>query len=150
MVMINNVLQQDVNEMKGMADLLIPYTFPRVDFKVEQEVLLLKQRSITVDGYDIIACYSKADYGHYFLESLQLQAIYTSFLPFTLICKLGRVFLGSSNLSYVEFFKNSRKVYCWTIKSRDGRSLLPDNQTKPGSYEGFEFNILQPGSVDLF
>lgn len=148
--MRNKTLPQAVEEMKSMAEVLLPFTFPVVDFKVEQEVLLLKQRTLTVDGYDILTCYSKAEYHDYFMESLQVQSAFAPFLPFTVVCKLGRVFLGLHGLSYIEFFRNNKKVYCWTLKSREGRPLPPDKQTKPGSYEGFEFSILQPGSVDLF
>jgi hypothetical protein len=143
-------LEKQVEEMKGMAEWLIPFTFPEVIFSEEQEVLPLKQRNITLDGYEMIICYSKANYSSYFLESLQIQSYYSPFLPFTLVCKLGRAFLGKDNLSYIEFFRNGRKVYCWTIRSRDGRSLPPGNKSKMGSYEGFAYNILQPGSIDLF
>jgi hypothetical protein len=148
--MANTNLDKKVEEMKGIAEWLIPYTFPKVVFSEEQEVLPLKQRNVTLDGYEMVLCYSKADYDSYFLESLQVQSYYSPFLPFTLVCKLGRAFLGKENLSYIEFFRNSRKVYCWTIRSRDGRSLPPGNKTKPGSYEGFAYNILQPGTIDLF
>jgi hypothetical protein len=143
-------LNHHIKEMKGMAEMLVPFTFPQASILDEQEVLLLKQRNITVDGHDLFLCYSKADYDQYFLESLQIQSYYTPFLPFAVVCKLGRAFLGHNNLSYVEFIKNSKKIYCWTLRSRDGRSLLPDQITKSGSYEGFQFSILQPGSVDLF
>lgn len=136
--------------MKGMAELLVPHTFPVVDFKAEQDIILLKQRSIVVDGYEIVVCFSRADYGDYFLESLQLQSAFAPFLPFNIVCKLGRAFLGSENLSYIEFFRNNRKVYCWTLKSRNGRPLPPDKKTLPGCYEGFEYSVLSPGSVDLF
>lgn len=136
--------------MKTMSNRLVHLTFPKVDFKDEQEVLILKQRNMTLDGYELLVCYSKADYGEYFLESLQVQSLYAPFLPFTMVCKIGRAFLGCQHLSYIEFFRNNRKVYCWTVKSRDERPLPPDKKTKPGIYEGFEFNILQPGAVDLY
>ncbi len=147
--MANLTLIQQVEEMRNLGELLIPYTFPIVDFKNEQEILILKQKIFFVDGYEILACYSKAKYEHYHLESVQVQSVSAPFLPFAVVCKLGRAFLGSYNLCYIEFFK-SRKVYCWTVKSRDGRSLPPDEENEPGSFEGFEFNILQPGIVDLF
>ena len=143
-------LKTTVKQMKSMARLLIPHTFPKVPFEHEQEVSVLKQRTLTVDGYEIVVCYSEALYPDYVLKSIQIQSYYTPFLPFVLVCKLGKVFLGTNNLSYIEFFRNNRKVYCWTIKTRNGRLLPPDKKTKPGNYEGFEFRILHPGSVDLF
>ena len=142
--------KQKIQEMKGIANMLIPYTFPQVTFNEETEVLPLKQRKITIDGYEVILCFSKAKYTDYYLESLQIQSYYSPFLPFTLVCKIGRAFLGKENLSYIEFFKSGRKVYCWTLRSRNGRSLPPGNKTKPGSYEGFAYNILEPGAIELF
>jgi len=139
-----------IQEMKSLGDLLMPQTFPRADFEVEQEVLLLKLRTVVVDGYDVIICYSKADYGEYFLESLQVQSAYAPFLPFNVVCNIGKAFLGDDNLSFIEFFREVRKVYCWTIKSRDENALPPDESSKPNSYEGFNFHILDPSSVDLF
>jgi hypothetical protein len=150
MLMVKKEIKQHVEEMRNMANVLIPFTFPQVDFEEEQEVLLLKQRNIIFDGYDITICYSKANYDKYFLESLQIQSYYTPFLPFVLVCKLGRIFLGENNLAYVEFFRNGRKVYCWTIRSKNGQSLPPENKTKPGIYQGFKFNILQNDSIELF
>ena len=134
-----------------MARQLVPLTYPKVHFSEEQEILILKQRQLTIDGYDVIVCYSEADYEKYLLRSLQIQsAQHGPFLPFTIVCKLGKIFLGSDNLSYIEFFRNNRKVYCWTVKCRGENILPPGSKTRPGSYEGFKFRILHPGSVDLF
>jgi hypothetical protein len=143
-------LHQTVESMRHMGESLVSLTFPRVDFKIEQDILMLKQRVIVLDGHEISICYSKADYEEYHLESLQVQSVFSPFLPFNMVCKLGRAFLGSGGLSYIEFFRTSKKVYCWTIKSKDGRPLPPDSRGKLGRYEGFEFNVLQPGTVDLF
>tara|TARA_Y100000034_G_scaffold127552_1_gene180492 strand:- start:1700 stop:2206 length:507 start_codon:yes stop_codon:yes gene_type:complete len=143
-------LQKVVEEMRRLAQHLVPYTFPKVEFQEEQEILPLKQRRVTVDGYDVVICFSEADYGEYTLLSLQVQSAQSPFLPFTLICKVGQVFLGVKHLSYIEFFRNNKKVYCWTIKTKEGRLLRPGKMTKAGSYEGFDFRILHPGSVDLF
>jgi len=143
-------LEKIVDEMSAMAKQLIPYTFPQVEFKEEQEVLVLKQRQITVDGYDTTVCFSEADYNDYILLSLQVQSVQAPFLPFTLVCKMGQAFLGFHHLSYIEFFRNNKKVYCWTIKKKNGNLMRPGKKTKAASYEGFDFRILHPGSVDLF
>ena len=143
-------LKKTVKQMRKMARILVPYTFPKVSFEEEQDVAILKQRHITVDGYDVVVCFSEALYPDYLLKSIQIQSLYAPFLPFVLVCKLGMCFLGANNLSYIEFLRNNRKVYCWTIKTRNGRLLPPDEKAKPGNYEGFEFRILHPGSVDLF
>lgn len=141
----------NVVRLKEMAKSLIPMTYPRVPFKEEQEILLWKQRQMTVDGYEIMVCYSEADYNKYILKSVQLQSAQQgAFLPFTVVCKMGRIFLGSVHLSYIEFFRNNRKVYCWTTKCQGDVVLPPGGKSKSGSYEGFKFVIMQPGSVDLF
>ena len=143
-------LTKTVKQMKSIARMLIPHTYPKVEFEHEQEVSLLKQKTITIDGYEVVLCYSEALYPDHVLRSLQIQSAYSPFLPFVLICKIAQEFLGTNNLSYIEFFRNNRKVYCWTVKFRDGELLPPGSKTKPGNYEGFEFRILSPGSVDLF
>lgn len=142
-------LCEEVKEMKKMSELLLHLTFPRVDFNTEQDVLILKQRPMVVDGYDVIVCYSKADYDDHFMESLQIQSSFAPFLPFAVICKIGKAFLGHRHLSYIEFFKHNKKVYCWTIKTREGSVMPPDKRSQPNSYEGFEYSLLQPGTVDL-
>lgn len=143
-------IKQCVTEMKDLSEILVPLTYPKADFKIEQDILLFKQRTVVFDGYELIVCYSKADYGKYFLESLQLQSTYAPFLPFIVVCKLGRAFLGENHICYIEFFKNNRKVYCWTLKTKNNKSLAPSKKMKTVVYEGFEFNLLQPGAVDLF
>lgn len=150
--MINNnkSLKEHVKEIKNVGNLLISHTFPMVGFKHEQEVLPLKQRNLVVDGYEVLLCYSKANYGNYFLESIQIQAVYSCFLPFVLVCKLGQLFLGNDNLSYIEFFREEKKIYCWTSRSKNNITFPPDPQSLQGNYEGFNFSFLQPGSIDLY
>lgn len=146
-------LQENISHLKTMARKLMPLTFPQVPFEEEQEILIFKQSQFMIDGYEVMVCYSEADYrdhGDYLLKSLQIQSTNAPFLPFIVVCKLGKAFLGPENLSYIEFFRNNRKVYCWTVKYRGESVLPPGNKTKPGFYEGFKFRILHPGSVDLF
>ncbi len=143
-------LPKIIKEMRAVANHLIPHTFPQAEFSDEQDVLCLKQRTTNIDGYEAILCYSDAQYKEYLLSSLQIQPVHGPFLPFAIVCKIGKAFFGSRNLSYIEFFRNNKKVYCWTIKSREGKRMFPGKKTKPGSYEGFDFRILHPGSVDLF
>lgn len=144
-----NTLVKTVKEMRNMAERLIPYTWPKSDFDVEQDVLCLKQRVITVDGYDINVCFSRADYGDYLLDSLQIQPTDGPFLPFHIVCKVGLVFFGRTLLSYVDFFRGDKKVYCWTIKHNNG-SLLHSEQIEIAEFEGFVYEVLDPTSVDLF
>lgn len=139
-----------INSMKSMADLLIPNTYPKVSFLEEQQVLCLKQRTIIIDGYDVLVCFSRADYEKYILETVQIQSPYVPFLPFNLICKIGKLFLGKENLGYVDFFRYNRKVYCWVCKVNDGVCVPTNLNLAITSYEGFEFSLLDPSTVDLF
>ncbi|HUW48769.1 MAG TPA: hypothetical protein VMW36_08515 [Patescibacteria group bacterium] len=146
-----NKFRDIVKQMRVISEHLLPYTYPSKPFEYEQDVNCLKQRQVCVDGTQVMLCFSLADYSKqgYILESLQIQSIYTPFLPFNLVCKLGRSFLGDKNLSYVEFMRAKKKVYCWTIKTNNGEVMPPGEKTVPGSYEGFEYSILNPGAVDL-
>lgn len=148
--MQNLSLQDHVKSMKSMAETLIPLTYPKSNPQDEQDILLLKQKNITIDGYEVFICFSKSDYEDCYLESIQIQPFYTPFLPFNLICKIACAFLGSKHLSYIEFIRNNKKIYCWTIRSKDGKLIPPDKSLRRASFEELEFAILQPGSIDLF
>lgn len=132
-----------------MARLLIPHTFPLASFEDEQVILPLKQTVITVDGYDVVICLSAADYDKYILWSFQIQSVYTPFLPFNVVCKLGRTFLGGKHLAYLEFAKDGKKVYCWTLRRKGRKTITASNDSEPETFEGFEFVRLNPESVDL-
>lgn len=143
-------LEKTISEMRAMAKRLVPHTWPLAEFEEEQDVLCLKQRLITIDGYRINVCLSRADYGNHFLDSLQVQPYHGPFLPFNVVCKLGKAFLGHGLLSYIDFFKSDKKVYCWAIKHVEGRLLPPSERSNPAEFEGYRFQVLHPGTVDLF
>lgn len=143
-------IQDVVSRMKKMAELLVPYTFPLVKFEEERDILCLKQNTVRVDGYQVVLCFSRAQYKKYWLDSLQIQSYCTPFLPFYLVCKLGQFFLGSENLAYIDFLKKDKKVYCWTIKIVDNQILHPGEKVKNVSFEGFDFCVLGPHSVNIF
>lgn len=142
-------LSEHILEMRALAKLLIPFTFPRVSYVVEMKVLPLKCRTIVVDGYEISINFSISDREDHEIEAVQIQSAYTPFLPFALICKIGREFLGSSHLAYVDFMKNSKKIYCWTLRTRH-HEPIPPKKSIIGKYEGFEYNIINPGSANLY
>ena len=129
--------------------MLIPHTYPKGTRQDEQDVMILKQRHIDIDGYEVLTCLSAADYGKYNLWSLQLQAVQYPFLPFNLIVKLGKLFLGKKNLSYIAWVKENKKTYCWTCR-RKGKYVLPPRKGQiEASYENFEYSLMDPESLDL-
>lgn len=145
--------RQHVEDMKKMAEQLIPYTFPQASLETEKDVKELKQREFAVDGYDVVICYSKADYGDSFLETLQIQAEHYPFLPFNVVCKIGVEFLGEECLSLIEVVKTGRKLYCWTVQTdkHDGTCILPDEEVSvPCSYQGLDFSSVNPDSVNFY
>ena len=106
---------------------------------------------MNVDGYDLTISYSKADYGTHYLEILQIQGYNIPFLPFNLICKLGKAFLGSDCLTLIEVIKSSRKLYCWTlyINKENGECIDPP-ESKPCTFEGFNFSAMNPKLVNFY
>lgn len=142
--------KEQVDRMRKMAEMLIPHTVPLGTPQDEQDVLILKQRHIDMDGYELVSCLSAADYGKYNLWTLQLQGVHTPFLPFHLVCKLGRLILGSRHLSYLPFSKDSKMTYCWILRKRGRRVLPPMKHSKKTQYEGFEYSLTDPSTVDLY
>jgi len=142
---------EQIISLKKMAQMLIPYTFPLVDFREEHVILPLKQAMLKVDGYDLVLHYSIADYKRHYLETVQIQSTTLPFLPFSLVCKIGKRFLGTKSLSYVDLYKEDKKLYCWTLKrSKLGDILKPrKGETKITEYEGFSYNILNPKSINF-
>ena len=148
---MNKKLKRHIKEMKGMANYLMPYTYPLVDFRDEQDILILKQRSIIVDGYEVVVTLNKSDYGKYHIINLNIKSAQSPFLPFNVVCNLARSFLGSHHLTYAEFLKDNKKIYCWNQKlTTKGQSLPPSEEMESGSYEGFEYNIIRPSVGDVF
>lgn len=146
--MNNNVLRQHVREMKSMASILMPHTFPLVDFEEENDTLFLKQRTITVDGYELEVILSKADYKKHHMITLNIKSAQSPFLPFNLVCKVAQAFLGKRHLAYAEFLKDNKKIYCWTLKTTSqGRVVPTSKDLETSSYEGFEYNVLNQKSV---
>jgi hypothetical protein len=140
-----------VQEMKSFGTFLMAYNHPRVPQKDEEEVNFIKTRDVYVDGYNVILHYNKADYGTHYLETLQVLSKYSPFLPFSLVCKIGKKFFGESNLSLVEVFKDNRKVYCWTkITDAEGNAVVGQIEQEARSYEGFSFRLMNPKSVNFY
>jgi hypothetical protein len=148
--MIRNFKEQ-VEGLINMGNMLISYTFPRSDLVDEQIVIPLKQIKANIDGYEVNLHYSVADYGNHYLKSVQVWSSFFPFLPFNLICKVGKSFLGFESLSYVDFYKDNKKYYCWTLRcDKNGKLIVPDEEvSRPTSYEGFSYSVLDPRSVNF-
>jgi hypothetical protein len=137
-------LDQHVAELRSLANTLMSYSFPKVKIEEDQEVITLRTRQLVVDGFDIAVTLCMSDYDKYQLESLQIQGIHTPFLPFSLVCKIARCFLGAQHLSYTDIVRDNRKIYCWTIRKRRGK-VVPIKKLVSSTYEGFSYNVLKLG-----
>jgi hypothetical protein len=135
-------LDKHISEMKAIAKTLMPNSFPKATVEEDQEIICLRTRQLIIDGFDVAVTLGMADYDKFQLESLQLHGIHTPFLPFSLVCKIARRFLGTQHLSYTDFMKDNRKIYCWTIRKK-GTRVVPIKKTASDSYEGFTYNVLQ-------
>ena len=146
-------LEKIINEMRALADHLVPYSFPIVDYSEEQDILVLKQRTIVVDGYEIIVCLSKSKYEQekYYLTTLQIQSNEFPFLPFYLVCKLGNIFFGEEHIAYVDFLKGFSKVYCWVVQDDFfDKRISQKNVNKITNFEDFKFNLIDRRAVNLY
>lgn len=148
----DKTLGQHITEMRNLGEVLVPYNYPLAPAEWESDINILKMREITVDGYTVVAHYSKADYETHYLETLQLLGKNCPFLPFCLVCKLGSKFLGQDGLSLIEFFRDNRKVYCWTLTvDRDGQPIPNpyEPETEHCTYEGFSYHYMHPSQVNF-
>lgn len=153
MLFNSKTLSQNIKEVKSFGNWLMPYNFPKTSIEEEDEIGFIKSREIVVDGYSVVVHYNKADWTEHYLEILQITGRYSSFLPFSLVCKIGKKFLGDKELSYVDFIKDGRKVYCWTVVLDLNNLPIPNPykvDVSDCSYEGLCYRCLNPANVNFY
>ncbi len=147
-------LSEHVERMRAMGEILVEYNFPKRKPAEEDDIAVLKNREIVVDGYELGVSYSKSDFDEYLGETLQVWGRNIPFLPFCLVCKVARRFLGNEHLSLVEIFRENRKVYIWTVtRSREGvpiDSPCKATEYEPQEYEGFRYRLMNPETVNFY
>lgn len=147
----DNSLEQEVISLRKMADILVPYTFPLVPVEEEQKILILKQRIIFVDGYEVSVIFSKSQYPKdNVVETLQISSLDFPFLPFRIVCKLAQAFLGNEHVAYAEFIKFGRKIYCWNVRYQEGNKIPSHSESHLINYEDFQYTILPIGCGNLY
>lgn len=137
---------ETLKEIREFGKFLMPYNFPKVSPEDEEEISILKSQDLVVDGYNVVISYSKADWDTHYLEVVQLTGHYSPFLPFSLVCKIGKKILGDKHLSYVDFIKNEQKVYCWTIVLDRENNAIPGpfkQELRDCTYEGLTYRLLK-------
>lgn len=146
-------LETVAKEMRALGEILVPHNYPTVSPEEEDDILMLKSQEVTFDGYSIIVFYSKSDYRTYHLETLQILGKNCPFLPFWLVVKIAKKFLGDNHLSLVEIFKEGKKIYCWSVVKNEDNISQPSphkNQVKDCSYEGFAYKSMSPNQVNFY
>lgn len=147
-------LDEIIENLRLLGEMIVPYNFPMVPPPVgEDDLAVFKEREIIIDGYEVIVNYQKSDYGNHLMENLQIHGTTSPFLPFNLICKLGKRFLGANHLSLVELFRQNRKLYIWSVcVDRNGKAIPSpyDNETESCEFEGFNYLYLQPNNINFF
>lgn len=141
-----------VKETKSFGLFLMPYSTPKVSPEDDDDIKCLKGKEVIVDGYTVVIYYSKNDWPTHQMEVLQITAKYAPFLPFSLVCKIGKKFLGDKHLSYVDFLKEDRKTYCWTVASDKTNNPIPAPYKKESLsddcvYEGLCYKCLNPSQT---
>jgi len=139
----HKALDDTIDEMRATAKQLIDFTHPQASKHDEHDIDCLKQRQITVDGYDVAVHFSISQFpSGRRVESLEIVGVYVPFLPMFLVCKIAGKFLGSYELKYAESFKKGRKVYIWTV-AVDNRGCpikLSRSRLQQTTYDGFTFS----------
>ncbi len=106
-----------------MGDLLVEKSFPISSPIDEEAISILKQRIITVDGYEITLYFNKCKYkNNIILNTVQIYSRNTSYLPFRLLCRIAKLFFGNEEPGFINLAdpKNygspeARQVYIWTV-----------------------------------
>lgn len=147
-----NTLLNTIDEMKALGDRLIEFTHPRAATSLEDDITVLRSRDIVVDGYQVTVFFSKADYGEYRLETFQVLGKWMPFIPFNVVCKLARKFLGDKDLSLVEIFLDQRKTYVWTLTTDPEGRVKPPVQSViyDMEYDGLKYHYMDPTDVNFF
>jgi hypothetical protein len=146
-------LNQTIEEMKRVADILVPYNYPKHDPRLENDIAVLKTRVIDIDGYSVVLHFSRADYEDHFQETLQVFGEKAHFLPFCVVANLGKRFLGEHELYLVELLKDNRKIYCWTIAlDKSGKPIPPivELPSEDCVYDGFNYHYMYPSQVNFY
>ena len=150
---INNAkFDSSIEHLRSLGERLVPLNFPRNDPRLEDDIHAMKLIERTVDGYHLVIYFSKADYKDHFLETVQIFGNSIPFLPFSLVVKIAKKFLGGHHLSLVEIPKANRKVYCWTVcVDREGKPMASPYEIKSEicNFEGFEYAYMQPDQINL-
>lgn len=144
-------LDEAIDVLRNCGERLIPYNFPQNSPLYEDYIYPLKISQVEVDGYSIELHFSKADYGEYYFETLQISGVNNPFLPFHVVIKIAKKCLGNRFLTLIRTPRQGKIYYCWTCFVDKSGKLIPCSSEKVTKceFEGFEFNNVSPNSVNF-
>lgn len=118
---MSNKLSLDslIEDFKRVGDILSPHQLNKNDDNI------LNTKLVEIDGYSILIKFNRIDHGPFLSENLKIKSEHSSFLPFHLVAKLGKKFLGKYELILIESFDDDdKKTYEWAITlDKDGRPI---------------------------
>lgn len=129
--------KKEVEEMKSLAQYLTSYTPPL--HPRDADISWLKSREICVDGIKILTNYSIADHGDLKPCILTMSAKNMPFLPFTIVCKVAKMFLGTEELTLYEYTKDGSKIYSWMLLLRKNKPVCVEPASDKVIYHDFIF-----------
>ncbi len=141
------------SRMKFVGEMMVSTNPPRGPVSNEEILSPLKDVDLVVDGYEVSVYYTKSDFGNHFTEIVQIYSLNSPFLPFCLLCKIVKKFLGDKELSLVEIFRSGHKIYCWSVNlNKDGQPIPPPYsiQYRECEYEGLRYKFLEPSQVEFY
>jgi hypothetical protein len=145
-------LDATIKRMKKLAKNFIHLTFPCSNGD-DQDLVLLKSAEVLVDGYTIIIFYSISDYKDHLVKTFQIYPKNHSFLPFHIVCKMAKKFLGDKHVSLLEMFNNNKKLYCWSVVTNLDEEPIENpysTNSEKREFEKFNFSIMYPEEVNFF
>jgi len=151
--MYHTSLDEIVIKMKNMGQLLIPYNWPMNTMGDEDDISLLKTLPTTVDGYEVFVHYNKSDHEDYYLETIQIFGQKIPFIPFCVVCKIAKKFLGVDFVYFFELIQENKKIYIWVIcTNKDGVPIENPKQKNAEimEYDGFKYRIMETDSVQFY
>lgn len=127
--------QNQIESMQNIALMLIDNPHP--------EVNLLRQRQITIDGYDLITMLNRDIVDGQIIETLEIVNYSAPYLPMHLLCKVAILFLGGHHLIYYSKYIESKRVYIWMVfLDSTGKPVASNlNNLKDLEYEGLRFSL---------
>lgn len=150
---MNDHIQKTIDRMKKLGETLSSKTFPNCEIGEDEDLILLKSTEILIDGYTLILFYSVSDYHDHKIKTLQIYSKNHHFLPFNVVCKMAKKFLGEKYISLIELFVNNRKVYCWAsiCDEKDNPVMNPySNQYTEKEFEDFNYFLMETDKINFY